>query len=215
MAESRHRLVTLILLVVVLTLLSACVATTIALAAAGNWEKHARGMTLALKIMWGIWALLAVATILTHLTMFGWRFRHGPRQWPSAIYQTIKEGVEPPTWFKSGKTSFTITVVFVSLLGASCVATVLLWIVGDWREDGEALGLTIKIIWAAWWVLAIATVLVRVALFARQRRKQKEQAAEAAAGKAAGTPDGDGEKDGASDRAGSRRVHPGNPDGGT
>ena len=69
--------------------------------------------------------------------------------------------------------------MLVSLFGAAIVASVLLWIFGDWSEDGGQLGVILRLIWAAWWVLAIATVLVRVALFGarlnRQRRERLQQ----------------------------------------
>jgi hypothetical protein len=183
MADSRSRLATLICTIVVLTLLVACLAASVALWAGGDWEKHAWGLTLALKIMWGSWLLVLIATLLTHVTIVGWRFRRPrPSEWPAALARAYAEGFQPPAWFKSGPASFAITVVFVSLFGASFVASILLWVIGDWDEYAGPLKLALKIIWGAWWVLAIATVLVRVALFGHekkrlQRQKEADQAA--------------------------------------
>jgi hypothetical protein len=186
------RLATLISVLVVLTLFVGCFSATLALALAGNWDKHRFGMTLALKVMWGVWLLLLVATVLTHVTAYGWRFRRGsPRAWGAALYRTVREGAEPPAWFHSGRSSFTITVILVSLFGGAFLASMLLWIIGDWRDDNGPLILTLKIIWGTWWVLAIATVLVRVGIFARQRQKLREQ--KAAQAPPAGPPPANGQ----------------------
>src|SRR5205807_470740 len=77
--------------------------------------------------------------------------------------------------FKSASASFTITVVLVSLFGAAFLASLCLWIIGDWSEGGGPLLVAIKIIWGTWWVLAIATVLVRVAIFGAHRRRARQE----------------------------------------
>jgi hypothetical protein len=60
-----------LLSIVVLSLLTTCAVTTVFLWAFGDWEKHAWGMQLTLKVMWGIW----LAAFLASATMFGWHFR--------------------------------------------------------------------------------------------------------------------------------------------
>src|SRR5207244_6406346 len=51
------------------------------------------------------------------------------------------------------------------------LAALCLWSIGDWSEGGGPLLVASKIIWGTWWVLAIATVLVRIAIFAANRRQ--------------------------------------------
>src|SRR5262245_51380262 len=112
MAGSRTNLATLILIVVVLTLLGACLGTSVVLWLLGDWEKHDWGLRLSLKVMWGVWLSVLVATVLTHITMIGWQFRRPrPSEWPAALVRAVAQGAEPPSWFKSGAASFTITVV--------------------------------------------------------------------------------------------------------
>jgi hypothetical protein len=172
MAESGSRLALLILGIVVLTLFVAFGSASLALWLAGDWDDYAWGMTLTLKIMWGTWLLVFVATVLTHLTMVGWHFRKArPGEGPAALMRAIAEGMRPSSWMKTGATSFTITVVLVSLFGTAVLASVLIWIIGDWDHSRGALVLTLKIVWGAWWVLCIITVLVRVYIFYWQRRK--------------------------------------------
>ncbi|HZY85697.1 MAG TPA: hypothetical protein VFE78_12760 [Gemmataceae bacterium] len=66
--------------------------------------------------------------------------------------------------FRSDKTGFFVTIVLLALLVAAVVLTVVflaldahLWV--------------LKVIWTAWWVLCIVTVLVRVSVFRWQRRQ--------------------------------------------
>ena len=166
----------LILTLVVLSLLTTCIVTTVFLCVFGDWENHAWGMQLTLKVMWGVWLLVVVASGLTYVTMFGWHFRRPhPSEWPKALMRTWKGGVKPPAMFKSASASFTITVVLVSLFGATVLASVCLWVIGDWSEGHGPMMLALKIIWGTWWVLAIATVLVRVAIFGAHRRRAQEQ----------------------------------------
>src|SRR5205085_1421402 len=94
-----------------------------------------------------------------------------PGKGPTALAKALEAEIKPASWFKRGWTSFTITVVLVSLFGTAVLASVLIWIIGDWKDHPSPLVLSLKIIWGAWWVLCIATVLVRVALFNKERKK--------------------------------------------
>src|SRR5947207_15042477 len=135
MVDPRARLAMLILSLVVLSLLTTCVATTVFLCTFGDWERHDWGMCLTLKVMWGVWLLVLAASVLTYVTMFGWHFRRPhPGEWPRALVRAWAEGVKPPAWFKSASASFTITVVLVSEFGAAFLASVCLWVIGDWSE---------------------------------------------------------------------------------
>jgi uncharacterized membrane protein len=178
MSDFRSRLTMLILSIVVLSLLTTCVVTTVFLWVFGDWQNHAWGMQLTLKVMWSVWLAVLVASFLTYLTMFGWHFRRPqPSEWPKALMRAWSEGVKPPAWFKSPSASFTITVVLVSLFGATFLASLCLWIIGDWSEGRDPLMLALKIIWGVWWVLVIATVLVRVAIFGAHRRRARQEKA--------------------------------------
>ena len=175
MAKSRSSLAALISNIVLLTLLVLASLTTLLLWLAGDWEKYGWGLGLALKAVWGLWLIAVVATFLTRATIVGWHHRKAhPSEWPAALYKAFSEGGRPPSWFKSGAASFTITVILVSLLGAAVLASVLLWIIGDWQTHSGPLVLSIKIIWGAWWVLVVATVLVRIAIFEHHRRLAKQ-----------------------------------------
>jgi hypothetical protein len=172
MADPRGRLATLIVSIVLLTLLAAFFSASLALWIAGDWKQYGSGLDLTLRIMWGSWLVLFVAALLTYATFVGWHFRKArPNEGPTALMQAIAAGMKPSAWLKTGATSFTITVVLVSLLGVAVLASVLIWIIGDWSESRPALVLTLKLIWGAWWVLCIATVLTRIAIFGWQRRK--------------------------------------------
>jgi len=176
MSDPRAKLTMLILSIVVLSLLTTCVVTTVFLWVFGDWENHTWGMQLTLKVMWGVWLAVLVATFLTYVTMFGWHFRRPqPSEWPKALMRAWKEGVKPPAWFKSPSASFTITVVLVSLSGAAVLASVCLWVIGDWSQGRGPLWVALKSIWGAWWVLVIATVLVRVAIFGAHRRRARQE----------------------------------------
>jgi len=170
MAESRGgRLATLIVTIVLLTLLVAFGSASLALWRAADWQRFRWGLTLTLKIMWGTWLVLFVAALLTHATIVGWKFRKArPGQGPAALLRAIREGITPSAWLKRGPDSFTITVVLVSLTGVAVLATVVLWIIND---GGGWFWPSVKIIWGTWWVLSIATVLVRIAIFKNQRLK--------------------------------------------
>jgi hypothetical protein len=172
MADTYSRLGILLSVIVLGTVFAAFGLATVLLWLFGDWNRFAFGMTLTLKIMWSGWVVGFVATFLTHATISGWRFRKAhPGQGPRALAQAIAAGIKPAAWYKTPATSFTITVVLVSLLGVAVLASVLIWIIGDWDQAHPALVLSIKIIWGAWWALTLITVLVRIAIFSRQRRK--------------------------------------------
>src|SRR5438067_7907642 len=110
MSDPRARLAMWILTIVVLSLFTTCIVTDVLLRVFGDWENHAWGIRLALKVMWGIWFLVLVASGLTYVTMFGWHFRRPhPSEWPKALVRVWNEGVQPPALFKSALASFTIT----------------------------------------------------------------------------------------------------------
>lgn len=172
MILSGSRLASLIVAIVLLTLFVAFVITSIVMGLMGDWKEHALGLKLTLKIMWGTWLTGLVAAILTYVTAYGWRFRKlRPGEGPAALLRNLKEDIKPSSWFKSGATSFTITVILVSLFGTAVLASVLLWIIGDWNTSKT---IALKAIWGAWWVLCIGTVLVRVGLFTKQRSQAKQ-----------------------------------------
>lgn len=172
MPQSGGRLAILIVTLALATLLAANVIASIILWMAGDWKEHAWGLNLALKIMWGSWLSLCAAALLTRITFYGWHYRKlRPGEVPQSLRQMLAADLKPSAWLKGGATSFTITVVLVSLLGMSILATIVLWIVGDWQTSGTALGWAVKIIWGAWWLLCIAIVLIRVAIFGRMRVK--------------------------------------------
>src|SRR5215472_9198000 len=111
MAKSRSSLVALISNIVLLTLLVLAAVTSVILWLVGDWEKYGWGLGLSLKIVWGVWLVAFVATFLTRATMVGWHHRKAhPSEWPAALYKAFSEGGRPPSWFKSGAASFTITV---------------------------------------------------------------------------------------------------------
>ncbi len=179
MASSRSHLAGLISTLVLLTLFVAFGIASLVLALAGNWDEYGVALTLTLKIMWGTWFVATAATILTFVTMFGWHFRKlRPGQGPAALARALAAQIKPAAWFKRGPTSFTITVVLVSLFGVAVLASVLIWIIGDWEAHRPPLVLSLKIVWGAWWVLCIVTVLIRVALFGKERRKAAQAQAE-------------------------------------
>jgi hypothetical protein len=200
MSLSRSRLAALIANLVLLTLLVAFAIATLVIRLAGDWERHSWGLMLTLKIMWGSWLLLFATVVLTRITIAGWRFRKlRPGEMPAALRRAIAEGIKPASLFESGTTSFTITVVLVSLLGAATLASVLIWIIAG-QENTRPRDIALRIIWGTWWVLCIVTVLVRVALFNQQRRKAKQANAKAAAPQApAPSPNGENGEGGRSE----------------
>jgi hypothetical protein len=175
MVSKRSRLAILICILVLMTVLVAISTASLVLWLVADWEKHAWALTLTVKIMWGSWAVLLTATLLTWVTIFGWKFRRPqPGQGPMALLRSIAAGEEPSAFAKTTGTSFVFTVVLVSLTGVAVLASVLLWILGNWAQFAGPLTLALKWIWGSWWVLVIATVLVRLAVFDQQRRNRKK-----------------------------------------
>jgi hypothetical protein len=164
-------------LIVVGILGSAAVSSTL-LRWLGDWEQHGWGLGLAERIVWGCCLVAALAVILTRVTIFGWSFRHYFR-WPGD--GAAPDGEKPPgrfrpvraPWPKSAAASFSSTVVLVSLTGTAVIAWAVVWmlkdVIGDW-----AYWLVTFILFTAWWVLCIAAVLTRVAIFGWQRKRAIE-----------------------------------------
>src|SRR5947209_11827256 len=156
MALSRSQLAGLILAIVLVTLLVAFGFASLVLYLWGDWENYSNALSRTNRIMWGTWVVATTATILTFVTRFGWRFRKlRPGEGPTALAKALAAEIKPASWFKRGWTSFTITVVLVSLFGVAVLASVLIWIIGDWLNHRPPLVLSLKIVWAAWWVLCI------------------------------------------------------------
>src|SRR5262245_44662349 len=76
--------------------------------------------------------------------------------------------------FRRDKTGFFSAIVLIVITVAAAVSTFVLWVVGLW----DRFDWIFKIIWAAWWVLCIVTVLVRLAIFRYQMLKAQRQAAQ-------------------------------------
>jgi hypothetical protein len=162
---------------ILLCLLLVTVAVNLLLLWLGNWERDGWGLRLALRIVWGCCVVGCLATLLTRVTIFGWNFRRYLR-WPGNPAQAPPDVPRRPTaapWYKSPAASFSITVVMVSLTGAVAIATAVLWmlvdVIGEW-----AFWLIFKILWSAWWVGCVATVLTRVAIFGVQKKRAEQQA---------------------------------------
>jgi hypothetical protein len=142
----------------------------------GDWDAHGWGLGLAERIVWGCCLVAALAVLLTGVTIFGWSFRRYFR-WPGD--GTPADGRPPrrrpvrAPWPKSGVASFSITVVLVSLTGLAVIAWAVLWmlkdVIGDWTY-----WLVTFIVISAWWVLCVATVITRVAIFGWQKRRAIE-----------------------------------------
>jgi hypothetical protein len=159
MATSRKDRAVLVSWILVASLVGGSAVATALLGWLGDWSGRRWGLTLTLRIVWGCCLVACLAVGLTHVTIFGWRFR----RYPVGPKAGEPRAVAIP-WYKSGGTSFAITVVLVSLFGSAVVATAVLWILGDVLGAG-VLGLVLKIIWGSWWVLCIIMVLVRIAIF--------------------------------------------------
>ena len=150
----------------VVVLLVAVVIAHVCLRWLGNWEVYEFGLTLTLRILWGVWIVVLFATILTRVTIFGWSFRK---------YLRLDEAGPPlprrPTtapWYKSGVTSFAITVFIVSLTGVVAIAWAVLWILED-VIGIEVFWMVFKIIGISYWILFVAAVVTRIILFGREK----------------------------------------------
>jgi hypothetical protein len=155
---------------VVLCLLAVMVIATVALWFLGDWANHSWGLTLTLRILWGIWALAALGSILTKVTIFGWSFRRYFR-WDAD--EAPPANAPRPTkapWEKSPIISFAMSVSIVSVTGVALVATAVMWILSDVTGE-EMFSLVFRWIWAGWWVVMVGLVLARVLMFDAQRKK--------------------------------------------
>jgi hypothetical protein len=175
MAERRSNKAGWITTLIVACILGGAALTSVLLRWLGDWKEHAWGLSLAERIVWGCCLVAALANVLTRVTIFGWNFRRYFR-WPQegGGQPAPPPGVLPrparAPWGKSGAASFSITVVLVSLTGATAVALTVLWILWDVLGDW-VFWLVFKIIAASWWVLCIVTVLVRLAVFRWQMKR--------------------------------------------
>jgi hypothetical protein len=175
MTERRSGRGRLISTLVVISLLAATLIATVCLWLFVDQERYGFGLTLTLRILWGAWIVTLLATTLTHVTIFGWSFRR--------YFRWSDDSPPPPQaprptrapWTKGSKTSFSITVVLVSMTGAAAVTTVVLWILED-VIGPNVFWLVTMIVWVSWWVGVIATVLTRIAIFSKQRERRKQEA---------------------------------------
>jgi hypothetical protein len=159
----------------IVTLVALCHLVVVLIASAclwwlGNWEDYRSGLTLTLRILWGVWFVHALGAILTNMTMFAWIFRRyfrpdGSSATPPAPLRPIKA-----PWYKSGKVSFSFTVTLVSLTGACAVATAVMYMLTD-VTGPWVFWLVFKIIWASWWVLVVILVIVRVTIFESEKKR--------------------------------------------
>lgn len=132
----------------------------------GDWENYAWGLTLTLRILWGVWLVVLTALILTRVTIFGWSFRNYLRL--DAAGTTLPRRPATAPWYKSGVTSFAITVFIVSLTGVVAIALAVMWILEDVTGDA-VFWLVFKIIGITYWVLLVAAVVTRIILFGRDK----------------------------------------------
>jgi hypothetical protein len=139
----------------------------------GNWEEYGWALSLTLRILWGVWIVHLLALVLTRVTIFGWNFRR--------YFRPTGEGKPPAPplrpirapWYKSGKVSFAMTVVLVSLTGACAIATAVMYILKD-ATGPRVFWVVGTSIWSGWWVSCIAVVVTRVTLFGRDKKKGDE-----------------------------------------
>ena len=149
-----------IILFVAMAIASAC------LWGLGDWDAHEFGLTLTLRILWGVWLVVLIATVLTRVTLFGWSFRNYLRLDEVTVPLPRRAATAP--WYKSGATSFTITVAIVSLTGVVAVAMAVMWILEDVTGDA-VFWLVFKILGISYWVLLVAAVVTRITLFGREK----------------------------------------------
>ncbi len=174
MTDRRSTKARLVPTLVVVGLLVATLIATVCLWLFVDQQRHGFALTLTLRILWGAWIVTLLAVILTRVTIFGWRFRRYFR-W---------QGEEPPPqeaprptrapWTKGSKTSFSFTVVLVSMTGAAAVTTAVLWVLED-VIGAFVFWLVSTIVWSAWWVGVIVIVLTRIAIFGMQRKRAADQ----------------------------------------
>ncbi len=149
-----------------------------------GWREGSWARDLTLHILWGCCVVALAATMLTRLTIVCWAFRRyfRPGERPTPQREAIGAGPRRPAsapWYKSGALSFSMTVTLVALVGATAIASAVIWIMGD-VFGAPLMWLILKIIWGAAWIAVIAVVLTRVGVFRLHMLKAKkdEQPAE-------------------------------------
>jgi hypothetical protein len=170
MADPRPPKSGLITGVIAASLLAGTAVATLVIGMLGGWREDDWGLWLTLKILWGSCAVAVLAAALTRVTIIAWFFRRYFRRADAGAApppDPVGGGPRRPTqapWYKSGKLSFSMTVVLVSLAGATAVAVAVLWILSDVLGK-DLFWLLFRIIVAAWWVATITIVLTRVGVF--------------------------------------------------
>jgi hypothetical protein len=175
MAGPRSSVANLVLSVIVVTLGLATIIATICLWAFVDWGRYDWALRLTLRIVWGVWALVFLAALLTRATIFGWAFRRYFRwagESPPAVPPVIRPTKAP--WSKSGKASFLFTVIMTSVTGAIAIAIAVMWVLKDVTGDWVFM-LVFKILGISWWVLVVGIVLTRIAIFGWQRGQDLQQ----------------------------------------
>jgi hypothetical protein len=170
MAAPRFTKSGLITGIIAASLLAGTAVASVAIGAVSGWKEDDWGLWLTLKILWGSCAVAVLAAVLTRVTIIGWYFRRYFRLSdpdapppPDPVSGGPRRPARAP-WYKSGKLSFSMTVVLVSLLGAAVIAVAVLWILSDVLGK-DLFWLLFRIIVAAWWVASITIVLTRVGVF--------------------------------------------------
>jgi hypothetical protein len=174
MAKQRMSRAEWIVTLVALVHLVGVLIATACLELFGNWNRFGAGLRLTERILWGVWVVHAIAVVLTRVTIFGWNFRRYFRLDENSSSPALPIRPTRAPWYKSGKVSFSTTVILVSLFGAAAIATAVMYILKDVTGDW-VFWLVFKIIWSSWWVLSIATVLTRLALFGNEKKKAAKE----------------------------------------
>ena len=135
----------------------------------GDWQNYGWGLDLTLRILWGCCIVALAATMLTRLTIIGWYFRRyfRPAEQPVPPPDPVGAGTRRPTsapWYKSGALSFSMTLTLVGMVGATALASAVIWIMGDVFADW-IMWLILKILWGVCWMVCITAVLTRICVF--------------------------------------------------
>ena len=146
---------------------------------AAGWGDWSREVTL--RIVWGCCIVACAATLLTRVTIIGWYFRRYFRPSEGAVPppEPIGGGPRRPTaapWYKSGALSFSMTVTLVALVGVTAVASVVVWVLGDFFGDW-LMWVILKSLWGVMWIVCIAIVLTRIGVFRLHMLRGKRAAA--------------------------------------
>ena len=143
----------------------------------GAWAEYSWSRDVTLRIIWGCCIVAFAATLLTRVTIIGWYFRRYFRPSEEAVPppEPIGAGPRRPTtapWYKSGALSFSMTVTLVALAGTTAVASVVVWVLGDFFGDW-LMWVILKTIWGVFWIVCIAVVLTRIGVFRLHMLKAK------------------------------------------